>query len=152
MKKRTLALFAAGTVLVVLVALIVFAFLPPASGSSREGVVAIKVLSGQTVSDISKSLKDEGLIRNSKLFDILIRVSGSSKKIQTGIYKIKTSMPLMNIVKKFINGDVSKIVVTIPEGYTSAMIADLLEKSKVCTKKDFLAAARDHDFAPASHH
>ena len=53
----------------------------------------------------------------------------------------------MNIVKKFINGDVSKIVVTIPEGYTSAMIADLLEKSKVCTKKDFLAAARDHDFA-----
>jgi UPF0755 protein len=135
------------SIAVFLIGVGIFALFIPTRGSEEAKIESIHVVAGETATSIGHSLKQAGLIRNETLFNVLIRLSGASKKIPMGTYKIRSASPMLSIVKKFVQGDVYKIKITIPEGYTSRMIADLMEKNSVCTAQQFLAKAHDSSFA-----
>lgn len=63
---------------------------PMSSGEGKD--VIVQVESGMSGSDIGSMLEEKGLIRDSKLFAVQLKLSAYSKKIKPGIYTLNTSM------------------------------------------------------------
>ena len=81
---------------------------------------------GQSLFQIAENLEKEGLIKNKFFFDFYILAKGSQKKLQAGQYSLSPSMAVEEIAKKIISGNVAKIIVTIPEGFTVKQIEERL--------------------------
>lgn len=82
---------------------------------------------GQNLFQIGEDLEKEGLIKNRFFFDFYVITKGKAKQLQVGKYFLNSStMSVAEIAKKIISGDVAKIVVTIPEGFTVKQIEEKL--------------------------
>lgn len=93
--------------------------------------IIFEVKEGQGVSQIAQNLKDTGLVDSKFAFIVFTFYSGSAKKMQVGAYALSPSMTIPQIANKIASGDVAEYRVTIPEGYASWQIAQLLEKKKI---------------------
>jgi UPF0755 protein len=100
----------------------------------------ITIPNNATASQVATILKDNGIIRSTTVFNLYTSFS-SNNKVTSGVFTLNSQMSYAAIMKKLKNSDNrSTVKVTIPEGYTLNSIGDLLEKDKVCAKKDFLAS------------
>ena len=81
---------------------------------------------GQNLLQIGENLEKEGLIKNKFLFDFYVLIRGKAKKLPAGEYELSPSMNIQEIAQKIISGDIAKIVVTIPEGFTLKQIEEKL--------------------------
>jgi len=81
---------------------------------------------GQSLFQISQYFEKEGLIKNKFFFNLYVILKGSQKKLQAGKYFLKPSESIAKIAKKIISGDIAKIIVTIPEGFTVKEIEEKL--------------------------
>lgn len=102
-------------------------FLPRAvwiSGTfnSKEEIV-FQVEKGWGSREIALNLENEGLIWWSPFFRIHVLISGKAGKLQAGPYFLSSSMNIPQIAGKIASGDIAKEKITIPEGFTSAQIA-----------------------------
>lgn len=82
---------------------------------------------GQGIKEISKNLRDTGLIRNQIVFFLLTKKLGLDKKIEAGDYKLYKSMSADEIANSLTHGT-HDIWVTIPEGVRALEIADILKQ------------------------
>lgn len=99
-------------------------FLPVSSDSSEK--VQFSVKKGEGSEDIAANLKKEDLIRCETAFRIYILVRGIAGDLKAGEYLLSPSMNISEIAEKFVKGDVIKINVTIPEGFTVQQIEEKL--------------------------
>jgi len=99
-------------------------YLPKDFGLVEEKLFLIE--KGQNLFQIGENLEKEGLINNRFLFDFYVLTKGAQGKLQAGEYFFSPSMNTTEITKKIISGDVAKIVVTIPEGFTVKQIEERL--------------------------
>ena len=83
---------------------------------------------GESIREIGNSLKKEGLIRDSVVFFIYLKLKNQDKNIQAGDYRLSPSMSLPKIVEN-LNHGILDIWVTIPEGLRAEEIAELYEKN-----------------------
>ena len=81
---------------------------------------------GQSLFQIAENLERESLIKNRFFFDFYVLIRGAQNKLQAGEYSLSPSMDITEIAKKIISGEVAKIVVTIPEGFTVKQIEERL--------------------------
>ena len=95
-------------------------YFPQNPDSQKE--ILFNIQKGEGVREISANLKKEGLVRQELFFQIYVFFRGDSKKLRAGTYSLSSSMNAPQIVNKFIKGDVKKIKITIPEGFTSEQI------------------------------
>jgi UPF0755 protein len=72
----------------------------------------------QGVFEIGKNLEKEGLIKSKFFFSFYVILMGDQKRLQAGKYFLSSSMNIPQITQKIVSGDVAKIKVTIPEGFT----------------------------------
>jgi len=79
---------------------------------------------GENLFQIAENLEKEGLIKNKFLFDLYIFIKGAQRKLQAGEYFLSPSESIDRIAEKIISGDITKIVVTIPEGWTQKQIEE----------------------------
>jgi len=91
-------------------------YLPKNPNSKEEKIFTIQ--KGEGTREISSSLEKQGFIQWGPLFRIYTHTKGIAGKLQAGEYSISPSMTIPEIVEKFVDGDVVKIMVTIPEGFT----------------------------------
>ncbi len=82
---------------------------------------------GQGVREISKNLKNEGLIRDQIVFFLYTRFNGIDKKIQAGDFRLNPSMNAIDIAEGLTRGTLD-IWVTIPEGLRAEEISDILKE------------------------
>ena len=54
--------------------------------------VVIQITDDMSGMDIAKELENKGLIQDARLFDVQLKVSAYSKKINPGVYTLNTSM------------------------------------------------------------
>lgn len=99
-------------------------YFPKNSGLTEEKLFLIE--KGQNLFQIAKNLEKEGLIKNRFFFDFYVIIKSAQNKLQAGEYYLNPSMDIAEIAKKIISGDVAKIVVTIPEGFTVKQIEERL--------------------------
>lgn len=120
-------------------------FIPP--GHSTAAVV-VEFGPGTSFRQMTKTLKEKGLIRDLKAFTLLATLRGSMKKVQAGEYEFNAAMLPGSVLEKLEKGLVIRHPVTIPEGYNIREIAELLEKKSLSQKEKFLAKASDKAFLP----
>jgi len=89
---------------------------------------------GQSLFQISQYLEKEGLIKNKFFFNLYVVLKGSQKKLRAGEYSLSSSESINRIAEKIISGDIAKIVVTIPEGFTLNQIQERLSPFPNVTK------------------
>lgn len=140
---RGIKRFIAGLVLmlVILAIIVNWAALTPMA-SSNGNWVQIRVKSGDSRHKIAESLSSQGVIRNVWLYEKLVARRGN---YQPGTYRFRTSERPLRIHERLVRGDFERIRVTIPEGFTLALIAKrLVRLGLIANEDDFLIPAEEN--------
>ncbi len=81
------------------------------------------IIKGSSASQVGNKLKEEGFIKNSLAFKLYVQVTGKTKNIQAGEYRLSPGYSLFKIISEINKGPV-EVWVTIPEGLTREQIAE----------------------------
>ena len=101
-------------------------------------VIMYEAKRGMGDEEISLELEKMGIIKNSIFFRIYAYATGKDKKIQAGTYNLSPKMSVVQILEKFVLGDVVKNKITIIEGFRAKDIANYLESKNFYKKEEFL--------------
>jgi len=82
--------------------------------------VEVKLPVGSTAATVAATLKERGLIRNSQVFELYVKLRGVSGKLQAGVYRIAKSSDVPTIVSKLTAGEVDTFTITFLPGETLA--------------------------------
>jgi cell division protein YceG involved in septum cleavage len=93
-------------------------------GEGREVVVAIP--QEAVAATIGKILEEEGLVRSSVAFNLYTRCMGLDARIKAGHYVLNSGFSTPRLAMELVNGQQVFYRVTIPEGFNTEQIADLL--------------------------
>ncbi|MET3665647.1 endolytic transglycosylase MltG [Caulobacter sp. 1776] len=129
------ALFGAVTTLVVvgMVALLGAAWIyqgpgPAAKGGDKTTVILRK---GASLPEIAASLEQGGVIRSSSIFMTAAKLTGAARTLKAGEYEFDSRASMAAILDKVRHGRIVRHWITVPEGLTSDMVMDILNKSDV---------------------
>ncbi|MDR2360515.1 MAG: endolytic transglycosylase MltG [Oscillospiraceae bacterium] len=101
------------------------------------------------LSAVIAQLKEKGIIEYEWLFRIFAGIAGAEGKIEPGVYQLDSTLDYRAIVASMKHTSGARPIVdkvTIPEGYTSKQIFELLEQNKVCSVKELNEAAANFQF------
>lgn len=116
----------------VLLALIVVWFLwslfQPFHGDGS-GEVAVTIPKGASVSEAADILSEKGVIDNSTLFQIRVTLAGKRSDVYAGRYVLASGMSYGDAIEAISKPPVKRTTaVTVPEGYSRAQTAQLVEE------------------------
>ena len=103
----------------------------------------IEIPSGAGPAAIGQRLVDAGVVRDPVTFRAAVWLSGRARDLKAGEYQFDRPLSAFEVVDKLARGDVYKRLITFREGLTIAEMAATYEESKLGTRADFVAAARD---------
>lgn len=119
-------------------------YFPLDENSAAQKVVTI--LSGTNAREIVDVLEKNEIIRkNNYTFRILTKLMKLEDHLKYGEYSLSPSMNMLQILDKLVKGEVITYKITIPEGFTSTQIAELLDKKEVAEKEVFLKLVKDSE-------
>ena len=72
---------------------------------------------GQSLSQISKNLEEQGLIKDNFLFDCYIYMKTNQGNLQAGEHILRSSMSISKIAEAIVSGETIKEAIVIPEGW-----------------------------------
>lgn len=117
--------------------------------TAQTELVSFEIEQGASVKEVSKALQDEGIIRNSKLFNFYLKFKNVSG-FKSGLYHVSKSMTLDEIIAELSgqgkDKDQNATKVLIREGEQLTEIAKEVEKSTKYSAEDFMAKVQDEDF------
>ncbi|HEX3015931.1 MAG TPA: endolytic transglycosylase MltG [Desulfobacteria bacterium] len=119
--------------------------LTPVSTDKQAAKVWIDIPKGASTAQIGQKLAQAHLIRNQQVFTLYVRYYQLGGKLQSGSYSLSPAENLSAIVSDIYRGPLT-VRVTIPEGYSTEQIADLLVREKLVDKDKFFAAVRSGSF------
>jgi len=92
------------------------------------------VKKGESVNTIASNLQKEGIIKNNYFFILYVLVQKESTSLIAGEYDLSPSMNIPEIVKKIVEGDRIKNLITIIEGWTLEDIEEYLNMGEINPK------------------
>ena len=117
--------------------------------TAQTELVSFEIEQGASVKEVSKALEEEGIIRNSKLFNFYLKFKNVSG-FKSGLYHVSKSMTLDEIIAELSgqgkDKDQNATKVLIREGEQLTEIAKEVEKSTKYSAEDFMAKVQDEDF------
>ncbi len=136
-------------VLVVIILAVVYllASLAPVSQANGGKEIIVTIPPSATASNVGRILKQEGLVRNSLIFSLYARHTGLDSCIKAGEYRLNDSFSTPVLLKELVKGSQTELSFTVPEGYTTAQIADLLAEKGLADRDKFLQEAATEEFA-----
>lgn len=116
--------------------------------TADDRVVTITVPENATMSQITDSLHDNGLVGYKWLFNLYCMVSNADEKIEPGTYELNQVFDYHALVYGMMKTSENRatVEVTIPEGYEAEDIFLLLEKNGVCAADELEVAAASYEF------
>jgi len=134
-------------ILLIAILFITSVYFPLEENSTTQKVVNIP--SGTNAKEIVYILEKNEIIRkNNYTFRILIKLMKLEDQLKYGEYNLSPSMNILQILDKLVKGEVIVYKITIPEGYTSTQIAELLDKKEVAEEEAFLKLVKDSEKTP----
>ncbi len=116
------------------------------STGTAPSIQIVDIPDGSTFRQVAALLERERLIPSRLGFLLLGRLTLADRRILPGEYALHGGMAPREILAKLLAGQVVLHPVTIPEGFTVAQIAALLEERGLTNAKEFLALAQDREF------
>jgi len=98
---------------------------------------------GAVLSQVEDSLAAHGLLGWRPWFRIVARVGKFERQLKPGIYEIAPGSSALAILREIRDGRFLRIKFTVPEGFTSIDIAELLASRFQTSRDSVLAAIRD---------
>lgn len=111
----------------------------PGTARTRQLVV---VPPGAGLGDVAALLRSHGLIRSSAFFEAYALVSGASRHLQAGTYRLSPGMSTPAMVRTIALGETAVAVVTVVPGMTVAEVAAREAALGLVPATTFLAYAR----------
>ncbi len=99
---------------------------------------------GEPFVRVARRLEREGIIRHSRMLESYAAVMRRDRRIHAGTYWISAAQAPVAILTRLVSGDVLKVNVTIPEGYTMWEIAGAMTAAGL-DSVEVLAAIADPD-------
>ncbi len=98
--------------------------------------------------DMGALLKENGLIRYKSMFALFAKLKHIDS-FSKGTFQLDATMDYGQMIGVLQRSSTYQetVMVTIPEGYTIAQIAELMEKARVCGSDDFIETANTYDFS-----
>lgn len=135
-------------IIIVLVFGIYFISAVSAPASDEAKLIYFKVESGQTVKQISQSLKDQGLIKNKFIFETYVKWKKAQAKLLAGEHKLSQDMSVKEVTQSLTTGNSvdNEKTITIIEGWRIDEMGEYLEEQRLVTKEDFISSAKMIDW------
>ena len=114
---------------------------PPATAGTT---VSITVEQGESARSIGRKLADQGVIRSSRLFEVLVALTGVQDKLEAGDYEFDQVTPAIEAVHRIAEGKTASRDVVIPEGRRAEEVGEILQQAGVVSKQDFLPKLLNH--------
>ena len=102
--------------------------------------VMITVSKGESATDIGNALAAAGVVRSSRLFEVLVGITGVQNALEAGEYEFEPGLPAIEVVHRIAEGKTASRQVTIPEGLRVEQVGELLQKHNIVSEQDFMAA------------
>jgi UPF0755 protein len=109
-------------------------------GPEKETFVQIAPHTGTET--IASTLEQSGVIRSRYGFELLKLVHKGTLK--AGEYRFDHPVPMTEVYRKIVKGEVYTVGITIPEGYNIFDIAQAIELAGLGNREEFLAAERSN--------
>ncbi len=110
--------------------------------------ITVDIPIGSSVSTIGKILEDKGLITSSMVFQVYAK-SKESGNLQAGVYDLKPSMNVDQLIAALKNGKVFRhpeTSFTIPEGFIIPQVAEVVAKNTGQSKEQVMKIMNDRTF------
>lgn len=106
--------------------------------SKQDTTEMIAITPGMTANQVGMELERRHIIRSARAFSILAGQLHADSKLYAGEYFLSTQMSPREILNELLEGpEVAAIRVTIPEGYTTDQIVNLLVQKEIGTKEEY---------------
>ena len=105
--------------------------------------VRFVIAPGEGVAEVGQALEAKGLIRSSLVFQVYLRLNGLRSSIQAGSYVLDKNMSMEKIASALQHGRSPEVSITIPEGFTVARIAALVQQQGLSSSASYVAAEKD---------
>jgi UPF0755 protein len=125
---RAALVAASGAIVAVLVLWFLFALFQPFHGDGS-GQVQVTVPKGASVSEVGDLLSEKDVIDSSTLFQVRVTLAGKRSELYAGPFTLAEGMSYGAAIDALSQPPVKRVVtVTIPEGYSRAQAAQLVEE------------------------
>ena len=108
--------------------------------------IVFKVKKGETFKDVVDRLKKQGILKDTKLFYLMGRLTKAENKIRSGEFLINTRWSQKRLLQYLISGPPYLHKVTIPPGEAWWSVGKLLEKKGILKFSDFKKVIFDREF------
>ena len=112
---------------------------PVADQKTKPPVRIVVIPEGSTFQYVAGLLKRERLIKSRAAFVLLGKTKTADRKIHPGEYELNAAMSAEDILSKLLSGRVVLHPVTIPEGFTMTLIAELLGQLNITIERSSYA-------------
>ena len=123
------------------------ASLAACGGNPHGAPIRVTVPEHGGLATVADTLSARGIIGSETLFKLYGRMNGATKGIKPGIYEFRAGDAYAEIVRKLTHGDVVKIRLVIPEGWTVQQVAQRLAKQAGLPADSVLRVLEDADAA-----
>ena len=107
------------------------------------GVQRVTIASGSGVAQVARQLEAAGVIGDADRFIDLARWREAAEKIRAGEYEFTKAATPVEVLDRLVAGDVVKLRITIPEGFSLREIAARVAAAGIGTAERFRQAATD---------
>jgi len=109
------------------------AYFGPGPKAASGPATTVILTRGSNLANIAGALDKAKVISSPTLFMVAAKVSGASRSLKAGEYRIASHEPMARILSDIHRGRFVRHVVTVPEGFTSQMVADVLMAEPLLT-------------------
>lgn len=111
----------------------VFSYAGPGPKAPQGDKTTVYIAPGSGLSAIGSALDGAGVINSRLLFTLAGHASGDATRLRAGEYEIASRTSMRRILDDLRNGRVVRRQVTVPEGFTSAMVVERLQAEPMLT-------------------
>lgn len=107
----------------------------------------VNIKSGYSTAQIAYVLKEAQIINNETAYRLYVKFAGVENKLKAGSYRLSPNMTLKEITNTLIKGQSVNITFTIPEGFTTQEICELLTKKGLVKEDKFWQIIMEEPFS-----
>ena len=108
--------------------------------------LSYQLKAGASLSQVATDLEAIGVIRSSLSLKLLAKLNNLGGRIQSGNYRFSEPATPSTVLARLSSGDVEKVSLTIPEGFSLALIAERIAALGFADQQKFLELAYDQTF------
>jgi len=132
-KRLMIALASAGATLAAALIIVaiwsLWAYQGPGPAARTGEATTVILRRGSSLPEIASALRRGGVIRSSAIFMTVAQATGAARDLKAGEYRFDSRASMARILDDIRQGRVLRRMITIPEGFTSQMAADVIART-----------------------